>query len=48
MQQALLQNMECGGIERAAGIALGSLLRVKSSERYKLTFQQFINHNKYE
>jgi hypothetical protein len=34
--------MECDGIERAAGITLGSLLPVKSGERYNLTFQQFI------
>jgi hypothetical protein len=38
--------MECDGIERAAGITLGSFLTVKSGERYNLTFQQFINHNK--
>jgi hypothetical protein len=38
MQQPLPQNMECDGIERAAGIALGSLLPVKSGEPYNLTF----------
>jgi hypothetical protein len=48
MQQAFPQNMEYDGIERAAGIALGSLLPVKSGERYNLTFQQLINHNKCE
>jgi hypothetical protein len=48
MQQAIPHNMECDGIERAAGITLGSLLPVKSGERYNLTFQQFINHNKCE
>jgi hypothetical protein len=46
MQQALQQNMECDGIERPAGIELDSVLLVKSGERYNLTFQQFINHNK--
>jgi hypothetical protein len=34
--------MENDEIERAAGVALGSLLPAKSGERYNLTFQQFI------
>jgi hypothetical protein len=40
--------MECDGIERAAGITLGSLLTVKSGERYNLTFHEITNHNKCE
>jgi integrase len=40
--RVLPQNMENDEIERAAGVALGSLLPAKSGDRYNLSFQQFM------
>jgi hypothetical protein len=43
MQQVFPQNMECDGIERAAGITLGSLSPVKSVNRLENTERNIEN-----